>query len=191
MKIGPTDALIVVDVQVDFCPGGALAVRGGDEIVPGINALLPKFRHVVFSRDWHPANHCSFSPAPEYVDGSWPAHCVQNTPGAQFHPGLALPADPWIVSKAATSEREAYSGFDGTTLAEDLRGKNIARIFVCGLATDYCVKATALDGVKAGFEVALLEDLVRGVDVPPGSAQQAIDEMRAAGVRVCRSEDLQ
>jgi nicotinamidase/pyrazinamidase len=191
MKIAPTDALIVVDVQVDFCPGGALAVRGGDEIVPGINALLPKFRHIVFSRDWHPAKHCSFSADPQFVDGSWPAHCVQNSPGAEFHPSLKLPPDPWIVSKATTPEREAYSDFDGTALAEQLREKGVSRAFVCGLATDYCVKATALDGVKAGFDVLLIEDLVRGVDVPPGSADQAIREMRAAGVRVCRSEDLQ
>lgn len=188
MNAAPTDALIVTDVQVDFCPGGALGVRGGDEIVPIVNKLIPRFEHVVYTRDWHPADHVSFSDKPEFVDKSWPVHCVQDTPGAQFHPDLHVPEGAWIVSKGTHPEREAYSAFEGTDLAKELERRAIDRIFVCGIATDYCVKNTVLDARRIGLQAVLVEDAVRGVDVPPGSAQKAIDEMKEAGVQVITSQ---
>lgn len=191
MNVLPTDALIIVDIQNDFCPGGALPVERGDAIVPQINAIQHLFKCRVFTRDWHPANHCSFSDNPQFVDKSWPAHCVQGTPGAAFHPGLQVPDDAWIVSKATDPVREAYSDFDNTNLAEDLRVRGIMRIFVCGLATDYCVKFTCLDGRKQGFDVFLIEDLCRAIDNPPGTANAAIEEMRQAGVQPVYSGDLQ
>ncbi|NUM54900.1 MAG: nicotinamidase [Candidatus Hydrogenedentes bacterium] len=190
MNINPTDALIVVDVQNDFCPGGALAVADGDGVVAGINRLLPLFSVTVFTRDWHPANHCSFSDHPEYVDKSWPAHCVANTPGARFHTDLTLPDDAMIVSKGTDASKEAYSGFDGTALAESLRDANVGRVFVCGLATDYCVKATALDAVRNGFETYVIDDLCRGVDIPPGTARAAIEAMMSAGAHVIVSGEI-
>lgn len=190
MKIEPTDALIVVDVQMDFCQGGALAVDSGDEIVPGINAIVPRFANRIFTRDWHPADHCSFSETPQFVDKSWPSHCVANMPGAQFHHKLKVPQDAVIVNKGRDAQREAYSGFDGTDLANTMRARNVSRVFVCGLATDYCVKATALDAAGEGFATFVLEDLCRGVNVPPGSAQAALDALRAARVRVVDSGEL-
>jgi len=191
MNLRPTDALIVVDVQKDFCPGGALAVDGADAIVPGINALMGRFGCCAFTRDWHPPDHCSFSEDPEFVDKSWPVHCVANTPGAAFHPDLHVPEDAWIVSKATEADREAYSGFDGTRFADDLRQRAVERIFVCGLATDYCVKNTALDGLRNGFAVVLIEDLCRAVNNPPGSGQASTAEMAGAGVQIVQSGDLQ
>ncbi len=190
MKITDRDALIVVDLQRDFCPGGALAVPGGDEIIPVVNSLIPLFKTVVFTRDWHPPDHISFSPNPRFTDGSWPVHCVAGTPGAEFHPDLKIPPHAIIVSKATERDREAYSGFEGTELDRILKERGIKRIFVCGLATDYCVKNTALDGVRLGYEVYLIEDGVRGVDAPPGNLKRALEEMKKAGVKFLRSETL-
>ena len=190
MTIEPTDALIVVDIQNDFCPWGALGVKGGDEIVAPANRLADRFKHCVYTRDWHPENHCSFNETPEFMDGSWPVHCVQDTPGAEFHPYLHVMDDSWIVSKATEPDKEAYSAFDGTSLEEQLRAKAISRIFICGLATDYCVRATALDGLQLGLEVVVILNACRGVDVPPGSVAQAISEMREAGVVFCSTEEL-
>ena len=190
MKIEANDALVVVDIQNDFCGGGALAVNGADEIIPIVNKLIPLFKHCAFTRDWHPADHCSFSPNPEFIDMSWPAHCVQGTLGAEFHPDLDMPADAWIVSKAMKSEKEAYSDFEDTAFAEELRDRAVARLFVCGIATDYCVKATALDGIANDLQVVLIQDACRGVDVPPGTAAQAVEAMKAAGVQLCVSGDL-
>lgn len=190
MRIEDSDALVVVDVQRDFCPGGALAVTGGDAIVPVINQLTPRFQRQVFTRDWHPANHCSFSSAPRWVDGSWPAHCVQDTAGAEFHPDLVVPSSALVLNKATVAEKDAYSGFDGTNLADDLRRLTVRRVFVCGLATDYCVRATALDALQNGFSVALIEDACRGVDNPAGAVTQAISEMTTAGVTALQSRDL-
>ena len=190
MEIQPTDALIVVDVQKDFCPGGALAVEEGDEVVPVINRVKRHFTNVVYTRDWHPENHCSFSANPDDQGNSWPPHCIQHTAGAEFHFDLIVPHDAWIVSKATELDKEAYSGFQGTSLAEDLQKKGITRVFVCGLATDVCVKSTALDARKLGFEVVVIEDACRGVDLPIGSAAKAIEEMNAAGVQVCQSGDI-
>lgn len=178
-----TDALIVVDAQNDFCPGGALAVEEGDRVVPEINRLLPLFRHSVFTRDWHPVNHVSFADAPEFRDGSWPPHCVQGTDGARFHPDLKVPDGALIASKGDDPALEAYSGFQATTvdLAAWLRERGVERVFVTGLATDYCVRATSLDALRAGFEVVLLEDAVRGV--APDTTRDALEELRHAGVR--------
>jgi nicotinamidase/pyrazinamidase len=190
MRIEITDALIVVDVQNDFCPGGALQVAEGDRVIPAINDLIPQFGHVVLSRDWHPANHCSFAESPQFKDGSWPVHCVADSPGAQFHRDLHMPANALIISKGIHADREAYSAFSETGLAEYLRARHVKRLFVCGLATDYCVKETVLDGLRNGFVMFMIEDACRGVDIPAGSVAQAIDAMKAAGAGVCRSGDF-
>lgn len=177
-----TDALLVVDVQNDFCPGGALPVEDGDSVVPEINRLLPLFRTVVFTRDWHPADHVSFADPPLFVDGSWPPHCVQGTPGAGFHPDLKVPHGALIVNKGDDPAAEAYSGFQARDIDLEawLRGRGVERVFVAGLATDYCVRATSLDARQAGFEVVLLEDAVRGV--APDSTRDALEELRRNGV---------
>lgn len=181
MTILATDALIVVDVQKDFCPGGALPVADGDAVVPVINALVPKFAYVVYTRDWHPDHHCSFSDAPAYVDKSWPVHCVAHTDGAAFHDDLLVASAAPVINKGTTSDLEAYSGFQGTSLLRNLRDKGVERIFVCGLATDYCVKHTVLDGLRNAFAVFVIEDAVRAVDVPAGTGRAAMAEMTAAG----------
>lgn len=188
MRIKDSDALIVVDVQNDFCRGGALPVEHGEQVVPHINRMLIKFDIVVFSRDWHPHDHCSFSDEPAFCDGSWPPHCVQDTPGAEFHGDLHVPLDALIVDKATEPEIEAYSAFEGTDLAARLRKKGVNRVFVAGLATDFCVRATALDARKAGFEAVLVEDACRGV--ARESTEAALREMDAAGVIRCRERDI-
>jgi len=181
-RVRPFDALIVVDMQVDFMPGGALPVPGGDEIVGRVNEYVELFTRagatVVLTRDWHPPNHVSFRTR----GGPWPPHCVQNTPRASFHPGLRVPREALVISKATDPDREAYSGFEGTELDAELRRRGVRRVFVCGVATDYCVKATALDAVRLGYQVFLLADAVRGVNVPPNSVQRALEEMLDAGV---------
>ena len=188
MRISETDALIVVDVQNDFCPGGPMAVPEGDAVVPVVNRLIDKFDHLVYSRDWHPSDHTSFSDDPEYRDGSWPPHCVQNSPGAEFHPNLRVPSDALVVDKATDPEVEAYSAFGGTGLALDLKNSGVTRVFITGLATDYCVKSTALDAVDAGFEAVLIEDGVRGIS--EDTARAALAEMERAGVRRTSSQEL-
>ena len=181
------DGLIVVDLQVDFCPGGALAVAEGDDVVAPVNGLLniPGWMKVA-TRDWHPADHASF----EAQGGIWPVHCVAETRGAAFHPRMEAGKVEMVVSKATTRDAEAYSGFDGTTLADDLREAGIGRLFVCGLATDYCVKATALDARREGFEVVVVEDAIRAVNVNPGDGKKAIEEMRAAGCAFAPSSEI-
>lgn len=188
MKIEDTDALVVVDVQNDFCDGGALPVPEAERVVRPLNRLIFKFENIVFTRDWHPFNHCSFSDAPEFRDGSWPEHCVADSPGAEFNGGLHVPSDARIINKGCDPDREAYSGFDNPELLEYLRRKGVRRVFIGGLATDYCVKATALDAVRHGFDTWLLEDACRGIT--PESSAAAIAEMVRAGVQCCRSENL-
>lgn len=188
MKAADHDALIVTDVQRDFCPGGALGIRGGDEIIPVINRLIPKFEKVVYTRDWHPEDHISFSDDPQFVDKSWPVHCVAGTPGAQFHEALVVRENALVIDKATHRDREAYSAFEGTDLAKELEQRGVDRVFLTGLATDYCVKNTALDAVRLGFEALVIRDAVAGVDVPPGSADQAIEEMKQAGVQIVSSQ---
>ncbi len=183
---GEGDALIVVDVQRDFCPGGALPVPEGDRVVPVINRLLGLPWVRVATRDWHPPDHCSFRPH----GGTWPPHCVAGTPGAELHPELRRDLVQQLVSMGTDRGVEAYSGFQGTGLARLLRQAGIQRVFVCGLATDYCVRATALDARREGFEVVVLTDAVRGVEVQPGDCARALAEMHAAGVRQGTSDEV-
>ncbi|MFQ5847755.1 MAG: nicotinamidase [Candidatus Methylomirabilales bacterium] len=181
------DAVIVVDVQNDFCPGGALAVPEGDKVIPPLNALLGQANcFIVATRDWHPANHCSFTDQ----GGPWPVHCVAGTWGAEFHPTLDCSRLQLIVSKATTRDHEAYSGFQGTSLAPLLRERGVKRLVIGGLATDYCVKATALDARRAGFAIVILEDAIRGVEVTPGDCARAIEEMKQAGCTFGRTDEL-
>ncbi len=183
------DALIIVDVQNDFCPGGALAVAEGDKVVAVLNRHIEEFAKaglVIFAtRDWHPKRTRHFNTD----GGQWPPHCVQGTEGAKFHAKLALPNSAIIVSKGVSPDADSYSGFEarddeGVGLAERLRQLGVERIFVGGLATDYCVKHTVLDGLKEGFKVTLLEEAIRGVNLRPNDSQQAIDEMIRAGAEL-------
>jgi len=180
------DALLIVDPQVDFCPGGALPVPGGDAIFPAVERAAAAVPLVVASRDWHPAHHLSFSER----GGPWPPHCQAGTPGAEFHPGLARVRIDRVVSKGGDPEREAYSAFDGTDLAGYLRERGVRTLLVAGLATDYCVRASVLDARREGFQVEVLEDGVGAVDVRPGDGERALAEMRAAGAELVRSETL-
>ncbi len=190
VRLKPGDALVIVDVQNDFLPGGALPVPQGDEVVPVLNEYIHRFRQaglpIVATRDWHPPDHCSFRDR----GGPWPAHCVQGTPGAEFAPGLELPDDALVVSKATEPDQEAYSGFQGTDLDARLRAMGVRRLFVGGLATDYCVKQTVLDALRLGYQVYLLTDAIRAVDVHPGDGEAAIDEMRRAGALPLTLSDL-
>lgn len=181
-----SDALLIVDPQVDFCPGGALPVPEGDAIFPAVNRASQSSVVVVASRDWHPANHCSF----QAQGGPWPAHCQAGTPGAEFHRGLDQTPIRRVFSKGIDPSKEAYSAFDGTDLATWLREHGARRLFVTGLATDYCVRASVLDALHEGFDVVVLEDAVRAVDVQPGDGERALAEMREAGARVSGSDDL-
>ena len=190
MKLDPkTDALILVDVQNDFCPGGALPVPEGDQVVPILNKLLQEEGVLaVATRDWHPPDHCSFVTR----GGPWPIHCVAGTPGAEFHPKLERSRIEHVITNKATArDEEAYSGFQGTNLAALLRQRGIRRLLMGGLATDYCVKATALDARKDGFEVFLLTDAIRAVNVQPRDGDRAIQEMKAAGVVPITSADIE
>jgi nicotinamidase/pyrazinamidase len=188
---GANDALVVVDVQRDFCPGGALGVPGGDGVIPVINRLVPMFGRWIYTRDWHPADHVSFSDDPEFREGSWPPHAVQGTPGAEWCQGLEMPMNAILVSKADDSRREAYSAFqvDRFDLAGFLRHRKVERVFIAGLTTDYCVRQTALDARAAGFTVYLVEDAVRGV--APETTATALADMEAAGIVRVKSDQLE
>ena len=176
-------ALIVVDVQNDFCPGGSLAVERGDEVVAPLNRLIEEFLErgepVYKSRDWHPPETKHFTA----YGGTWPVHCVQNTRGAEFHPALSDDPRVRVVSKGEGDE-DNYSAFDGTTLAADLRREGVREVWVGGLATDYCVKNTVLDALREGFRVRALSDAMRAVNLQPGDDRRALEEMRAAGAEV-------
>jgi nicotinamidase/pyrazinamidase len=185
----PATALVVVDVQRDFCPGGALAAEGGERILPALNRHIADAGAagltVYATRDWHPleTNHFVTS------GGRWPPHCVQGTPGAEFHPDLRLPAETIVVSKGTDPDHPGYSAFDGRTpegmtFAEDLRARQIDRLIVTGIATDYCVKQTVLDARREGFRVSVLLDAVTGIDAQPGDVGRALDEMSAAGAQL-------
>jgi nicotinamidase/pyrazinamidase len=172
-------ALIIVDFQNDFTPGGALAVHEGDAIAPRINELAASgdFDFIVATRDWHPPDHASFATQ----GGPWPVHCVAGTPGAQLHPALDTSRIDAIVDAGRTREAEGYSGFEDTNLGELLRERGIDEVVLVGIATDYCVKHTALDALRAVLRVHIDEQAVRGVDVEPGDSERALDELRAAG----------
>ncbi len=186
MSVTENDAFIIVDVQNDFCPGGALPVPQGDAVVPVINRVMTKFEYLVFSRDWHAQDHPSFSDAPEYKDMSWPPHCVEDSPGAEFHGDLRVPLDAIFLLKA--KEQESYSDFEGTGLTETLRARDISRVFVAGLATDYCVKETVLDAIQAGFDTVVVTDGCRGI--AEDTTEAALAEMTAAGAQFTHSGEL-
>jgi nicotinamidase/pyrazinamidase len=177
-RFGPDTALLVVDVQNDFCPGGALAVTGGDAIIPVINAWMPRFVTVVALRDWHPANSVHF--------GSWPPHCVAGTYGAQFRAGLDTGRFLLVLDKGTNNVDDGYSAFEATSedLEAWLRSRGIEMLYVCGLATDYCVLQTVLDALRLGFGVTVLRDGIAAVEVHPGDGQRAQDAMTAAGALV-------
>ncbi len=175
-----TVALLIVDVQHDFLPGGALAVPEGDAVIPALVAAAGTVDVVVASRDAHPADHCSFVAQ----GGIWPPHCVEGTRGAELHPAIAALAPALVIEKATEADRDAYSAFDGTGLHEALRDRGVDRLLVGGLATDYCVRASVLDALRAGLEVTVIADGVRGVEVTAGDTERALDEMRAAGAVV-------
>ena len=183
MTLDAHDALIVVDVQNDFLPGGSLAVPDGDRVIPPINALMPKFPAVYATRDWHPRDHRFF----ERYGGPWPDHCIAGTPGAEFDERLARRYIDVVISKGIDPQTDGYSGFAATQLEDDLRARNIERVFVCGLATDYCVKATAIDAKHAGFETFVITDAIAAVNINPSDEAAAIDELRAAGVELVES----
>jgi len=173
-------ALIVVDVQNDFCPGGALAVPDGDAVVEAVNRLASDASFVVATRDWHPADHGSFAAQ----GGPWPVHCVADTPGAALHDGIDPRQIDVVLDKGQVADREGYSGFEGTDLERLLRVRGVDAVDVAGLALDYCVKATALDARRAGFDVTVHLDATRAVEVTPGDGERAVSELRAAGVEV-------
>jgi len=176
-------ALIVVDVQNDFCPGGALGVERGDEVIAPLNRLIEEFLErgepVYKSRDWHPPETKHF----EKHGGTWPVHCVQDTRGAEFHEDLLDDPRIRVVSKGLGDE-DCYSAFDGTTLADELRAANVREVWVGGLATDYCVKNTVLDALRQGFRVRAVEDAMRAVNLQPGDDDKALAEMREAGAEI-------
>ena len=188
----PRPALLIVDVQNDFCPGGALAAPGGAAIVPALNQHIADARArriaIYASRDWHPKRTVHF----RGFGGTWPPHCVQDTSGAAFHPELALPPDATVISKGDSEDREGYSAFDGHTaegrsFADDLRAHDIDQLFVGGIATEYCVKQTVLDAIKGGFRVTILSNAITGIDATPGDAERAMNEMKAAGAKLATS----
>jgi nicotinamidase/pyrazinamidase len=182
IPLDKSTALVVVDVQKDFCPGGALAVSDGDKVIPILNKYIELFRaaraRIIYTRDWHPPDHNSF----KQQGGPWPPHCIQGSEGAKFHPDLIAPREGEVVSKADKKD-EAYSFFQGTDLAAQLKQHGITRLLVGGLATDYCVKETVLDGLKFGFEVYHLDDASKGVNVQPTDSQRALELMKAKGAK--------
>ena len=201
-------ALLLVDIQNDFLPGGALAVPEGDEVIAVANRLLPTFDRVIATKDWHPADHCSFAAnhpgrrPGETVEVAgleqilWPVHCVQGSPGADFGPGLDTAGVEEVFYKGTDPLVDSYSTFfdnaarRSTGLDDYLRRSGVDEVYLLGLATDYCVKFSALDAVALGFRTRVIEDGCRGVDLEPGDSARALDEMRAAGVEVVRSADL-
>lgn len=174
-------ALLVVDIQNDFCPGGSLAVKDGNAVVEPTNRLIESFTGaglpIIFTRDWHPVRHSSFTE----FGGIWPAHCVTDTYGAAFHDDLLIPGNSIIVSKADKTDRDAYSGFEGTKLDAKLKNLNVDEVIVAGLATDYCVKNTVLDALKLGYRTIISEECMRAVNVNPEDGANAVEEMVAAG----------
>ena len=205
---GLARVLLVIDVQNDFCPGGSLAVEEGDQVVPVINRLMPLFDRVVATQDWHPKDHVSFASSHpgrkvlDVVDADgieqvlWPDHCIQGTRGAELAPRLEVGGIELVLRKGFHRGLDSYSAFFENDHATDtglryyLSGLGAREIFVCGLATDYCVRASALDARGLGFEVTVVQDACRGVDFPTGSVEKALSEMRAAGIRLTNAADV-
>jgi nicotinamidase/pyrazinamidase len=179
-------ALLIIDFQNDFTAGGALAVPGGDEIAEPIKRLAPRFDFVAATRDWHPPDHASF----ETEGGPWPVHCVAGTPGADLHPAMADVKVEALVDVGRERDDEGYSGFEKSDLARILRDAGVDEVYVCGLATDYCVRASTIDACREGFDVTVVEDGIRAVDVNPGDGDRALADMRAAGAKVASADDV-
>jgi nicotinamidase/pyrazinamidase len=180
------EALLIIDFQNDFTAGGALAVPEGDDIAGPVKRLAEHYEHVFATRDWHPPDHASF----ETEGGPWPVHCVAGTPGAAFHPAMESIDVDEVVDVGREREDEGYSGFENSDLAELLRARGIDRVAVVGLATDYCVRASAIDACREGFDVTVVEDAIRGVDVHPGDSERALAEMHDAGARIATSDEV-
>jgi nicotinamidase/pyrazinamidase len=180
------EALLIIDFQNDFTPGGALAVQGGDEIGEPIQRLAPRFDVVAATRDWHPPDHASF----EAEGGPWPVHCVQGSHGAELHPAMEAVDVDFIVDVGREREDEGYSGFEKSDLAEQLRARGVDRVAICGLATDYCVRASTIDACREGFDVTVVEDAIRPVEVEPGDGERAIEQMKAAGAKLATADQL-
>ena len=189
-ELSSDDALLIVDLQNDFLPGGSLAVPEGDAVIAPLNRCIAVFTSaelpVIATRDWHPPEHCSFLSR----GGPWPAHCVQQTSGAGFAPGLALPANAWVVDKATDPERDDYSEFSVAGFDAALRTRGIHRLFMGGLATEYCVRETVLDALRRGLRVVVLLDCIRPIERRPGDGERAIASMKQAGADFCRVGDL-
>jgi nicotinamidase/pyrazinamidase len=190
LELRPGDALIVVDMQRDFLEGGALPTAHSKSLVSAVNRYIDAFAEqglpIFFSRDWHPPHHVSFQES----GGPWPPHCVQGSPGAQWAEGMKVPEVPeraYVISKATSVDADAYSAFDGTQLLSLLENQRIGRVFVVGVATDYCVRATVFDARTHGFAVVLLTDAIRGVDLKPGDEADAIREMIERGTSLFSS----
>lgn len=181
-----SDALIIVDLQNDFCAGGTLAVPGGEELAKPLNELMKSFPWIVTTQDWHPADHCSFTTQ----NGPWPPHCIQNTWGAALHPDLQIERVAVKILKGRNREHDAYSGFQGTPLTEELRARQIRRVYVAGLATDYCVKHTVLDALQSGFEAFLVTDLVRAVNLHVLDGVKALNKVKQAGGRLIKASEV-
>lgn len=183
-KLRPSDALLVVDVQRDFCRGGASPVPGADDVVPVLNEWIRSARAagipVVAARDWHPADHCSFVEQ----GGDWPAHCVRDTSGADLHPELDLPQDSIVVSKGTMSDRDTFSAFDDTGLADTLHARGVERVWIGGLVQEVGVRASVIDACEAGFDTHLIAGATRPADRAPGDGQRALEAMRAAGAHI-------
>ncbi len=191
LLLTPRDALVIVDVQNDFLDHGNLAVPNGDEVIPVLNRAIALFAHrslpIYATRDWHPVDHCSF----KTQGGIWPPHCIAQSKGAEFAATLNLPPAAIVVSKATTQGKDAYSGFEGTRLASQLHSQNVERLFIGGLATDYCVLNTVKDALANGFKVALLIDAIRPVNLKAGDGEAAIDEMTGLGAEPVRLSDVE
>ncbi len=192
------DALLIVDFQNDFTPGGALPVPDGDRIAAPLNRLLDEFDLVVATRDWHPPDHGSFRGVevdPSRWHGTdppsiWPPHCVQGTPGAELHPALERAKVDVVIDKGKDPNSQGYSGFQDTGLADLLRERGVDRLVVGGLATDYCVKNTVLDALELGLDVVVVEDAIGGVEAQPGDSARAVEEMQEAGASLAASNDV-
>ena len=191
IKLQPGDALIVVDVQNDFLPGGSLAVPQGDEVVPLLNRYITLFQQqglpIYATRDWHPTDHCSF----QAQGGPWPPHCVQDSDGARFSSALDLPPQTTIISKATRQDQDAYSGFQETELDKRLRDAMVKRLFIGGLATDYCVLNTVKDGLASHYQVYVLKDAIRAVNVNPDDDERAVAEMRQQGAEFVELHEVE
>lgn len=184
-------ALVLVDIQNDFCPGGALAVNEGDQIVPVVNRLIPEFPLVISTQDWHPANHISF----QELGGPWPPHCVQGTRGAELHSDLKTDTITHYFRKASSPDKDDYSEFAGKddrggTLDDLLRGQGVKKLYVAGLATDYCVLETVLDGLKHRYEVYAVIDAMRAVNLRPTDGDEALQRMASSGAHLVTSDEV-